>query len=176
MDHAVVHSLCQQHGAINKFVPQASRGQVLVGYVRPEDASKAQRALNMCTLTGTQLLAELVGGDMEAAQLLDGPAAGPSGRQPMLRPPAPVLPTAGSSAFQALPNIGTAGLLRSPAAATAAAAHLGGAGESTLWGAGSAAGAWGVGGGAAGAGINSPWGLSTSDHSTYLPNDLLGGQ
>ena len=175
MDHAVVHSLCQQHGAINKFVPQASRGQVLVGYVRPEDASKAQRALNMCTLTGTQLLAELVGGDMEAAQLLDGPATGPAGRQPMPRPPAPVLPTAGSSAFQALPNMGTAGLLRSPGAATT---HLGGGGESTLWGVTSAATAapWSVGGGAAGAGINSPWGLSTSDHSTYLPNDLLGGQ
>jgi len=183
----MVQALCQQHGPINRFVPNnANRSQVLVSYARAEDATKAQRALNMCPLAGTQIVAELVGGDIEAARLLEGGglgAVGPvmsgGGVGRMMGPPGG---SNNSGPFQP-PNLSSlggiggfhGGMPRSPAPP-----HMMGGGGNPDW---SAIGGWGGGsaaGGSGGGGMmggGNLWGGNNSDHgSSFLPNDLLGGQ
>ena len=60
IDHATLKTLCGQHGPLKDFVFHPGSGQALVRYNTREEAAKAQKALNGCTLHNNTMLAEFV--------------------------------------------------------------------------------------------------------------------
>ncbi|XP_052238643.1 protein Gawky-like [Dreissena polymorpha] len=77
-DGATLRTLCMQHGPLQHFYLNLSRGEAIVKYRSMEEASKAQKALNNCLLGNTTILANFLS-DTEAQQYIEMQQSGLSG-------------------------------------------------------------------------------------------------
>ena len=157
VDNTILQTLCQQHGQLRCFAPNIARDQVVVGYVKADDAAKAQKALNLCMLAGASLIAEFIS-EAEIAHIVEQNgsmlAGGGQSRTSGAGPPSLYL---GGPRTQAPPPFPSPSYGGAPFSSNQFGS-VKGAESAGRWSSGPA----------------SSWGFD--DHAACLPSDLLGGQ
>ncbi|XP_077869661.1 trinucleotide repeat-containing gene 6C protein-like, partial [Saccoglossus kowalevskii] len=64
IDGSTLQTLCKQHGPLHTFHLNLSQGQALIQYGTRDEAAKAQKALHMCVLGNTTIMAEFSSSEM----------------------------------------------------------------------------------------------------------------